>query len=196
MTVRIVEYSIAWPEEFAALSARLGEALGSLALRIDHIGSTAVPGLAGKDVIDVQITMVSLAPGEELAATCERVGLVLRTDIVRDHRPPGADGPDEDWEKRYADAPDGERAVHVHFRVSGRPNQRYALLFRDYLRAHPRAATAYERAKRELARLCPDSATYAEAKDPICDLIMSGAEAWAADQAGARSRRPAPGRWD
>lgn len=174
--VQIVEYTERWPGEFEAIAASLGDALGPLALHIDHIGSTAVPGLAAKNVVDVQVTVVTF---DGLGGALARTGLRLRSDIVRDHRPPGASGPDSDWEKRYADVPDPERPVHVHFRVAGRPNQRYALLFRDYLRTHPDAAAAYERAKRKFATLCPDSATYADAKDPICDAIIVGAETWA-----------------
>jgi hypothetical protein len=62
--------------------------------------------------------------------------------------------------------------AHLHVREAGRANQRYALLFRDFLRAHPRSAEAYARAKRELAAICDSSGRYADAKDPVCDLIM------------------------
>ena len=64
-------------------------------------------------------------------------------------------------------------------RERGRANQRYPVLFRDYLRAHPNAAEAYGRLKRRLAVLCEDTMTYADAKDPVCDIIMQAAEGWA-----------------
>ena len=105
-------------------------------------------------------------------------GFRSRPDIVRDHVPPGADPDPDHWRKRYFDTEDGR--VHVHIRRSGRSNQRYPLLFRDYLRAHPHAAEAYGQLKRRLAAICDDTGTYADAKDPVCDIIMQSAEEWAA----------------
>lgn len=99
--------------------------------------------------------------------------------VPGDHRPPGQDGPEADWSKRLFLQPDHERRTDVHVRVEGRPNQRYALLFRDYLRAHPLAADAYAELKRRLARELRDRVTYAEVKDPACELIIVAAETWA-----------------
>ena len=96
-----------------------------------------------------------------------------------DHRPPGADGPDADWQKWFFDAPAAQRRTNTHKRVRGRPNQRYALLFRDYLRAHPKTATAYARLKRQLAENLADPDTYPDVKDPAVDLIFFAAEDWA-----------------
>ena len=170
--ILIEPYSDRWPEQFRELAARIRAALGERALRIDHIGSTAVPGLAAKPVIDVQVTVRDLADARTLvdAGFEEKVGF-------GDNRPPGAQGPDADWEKRFFNPPSGRANVHV--RVKGRPNQRYPLLFRDYLRIHPEAAKAYEQLKRGLARHLPDSAVYADVKDPACDLIATAADAWA-----------------
>jgi GrpB-like predicted nucleotidyltransferase (UPF0157 family) len=83
------------------------------------------------------------------------------------------------WKKAFFDEPVGERPIHVHVRVEGRANQRYALLSRDYLREHPDAASAYLELKRRLAELTSDSGVYADTKDPACDLIYFAAEAWA-----------------
>ena len=75
----------------------------------------------------------------------------------------------------------GQRPTHLHVRQVGRANQRYALLFRDYLRAHPGAAETYAIIKRELIRLNPDDVdAYYAVKDPVCDLIMDAARIWAA----------------
>jgi GrpB-like predicted nucleotidyltransferase (UPF0157 family) len=174
----VVEYRPGWPEEFATVERSLREALGEQALRIDHIGSTAVRGLAAKDVIDVQITVRDFTP--ELDAAFERAGY-SRLEHMRDHRPPTAAGPDRDWEKRmYRPAP-GSRATNVHVRRAGSANGRYALLFRDYLRAHPLASGAYAQAKTALSHHGPtDWDLYYDVKDPICDIIMAGAEDWAA----------------
>jgi GrpB-like predicted nucleotidyltransferase (UPF0157 family) len=178
----IVAPSPGWPAEFAAVAAALRAALGELALRIDHIGSTAVPGLAAKDVVDVQVTVAAL-DGAALAPGFAHAGFRPAPDNPRrDHRPPGAAGPDADWAKlffRPAAGAFGGRPINLHVRVAGRANQRYALLFRDYLRAHPLAAQAYGELKRRLAGLGLDTAVYAEVKDPACDLILLAAEPWA-----------------
>jgi GrpB-like predicted nucleotidyltransferase (UPF0157 family) len=176
--VTLVQSGPTWRNEFESIADRLRGALGDLALRIDHIGSTAVPGLAAKDVVDVQVTVDSLDPPAAILTRLRRTGLRVRDDIRADHRPPGVDGPDADWRKLYADGTSG-RAVHVHVREAGRANQRYALLFRDYLQANRYAAEAYERAKTALAALCAETLTYAAAKDPVCDLVMIAAEKWA-----------------
>jgi GrpB-like predicted nucleotidyltransferase (UPF0157 family) len=171
--ILIEPYSERWPERFRDLAGRIRGALGDRALRIDHIGSTAVPGLGAKPVIDVQVTVADLADADPLLAAGfeEKVGF-------EDHRPPGADGPDADWRKRFFNPAAGRANVHV--RVQGRANQRYALLFRDYLRVHAEAARAYEELKRVLARHVPDIGAYTDVKDPACDLIAIAAEAWAA----------------
>jgi GrpB-like predicted nucleotidyltransferase (UPF0157 family) len=166
-----------WAEEFRAIARVLRAALGPLALRIDHIGSTAVPGLAAKDVIDVQVSVADLDPA--LVPLMEAAGFVGRPEISMDHVPPGAAGTD-DWRKLFFQPREG-RPVNIHVRIAGRPNERYALLFRDYLRAHPSAAAAYAELKRRLAALGIDRGVYAETKDPACDLIMVAAEAWAAE---------------
>jgi GrpB-like predicted nucleotidyltransferase (UPF0157 family) len=70
--------------------------------------------------------------------------------------------------------------VNLHVRVIDRPNQRYALVFRDYLRAHPDRATAYAALKRRLAALGLAEGIYTEVRDPACDLIRLAAEDWAA----------------
>jgi GrpB-like predicted nucleotidyltransferase (UPF0157 family) len=172
--ILIEPYSERWPADFQRVAERIRAAMGDRALRIDHVGSTAVPGLAAKPVIDVQVTVARLEDAQALvdAGFRETVGYA-------DHRPPGADGPDADWQKRFFNPETGRANVHV--RVAGRANQRYALLFRDYLRAHPLAADAYAELKRRLARELPDVGTYADVKDPACDLIAVAAEAWAAD---------------
>jgi GrpB-like predicted nucleotidyltransferase (UPF0157 family) len=174
----IVAYCPDWADEFRALIRPLQAALGPLALRIDHIGSTAVPGLAAKDIIDVQVTVADLTP--ELEAAFARAGY-SRGEHNRDHRPPTATSPDRDWEKQmYRPAP-GTRRVNLHVRRAGSANGRYALLFRDYLRAHPLAAGAYGQAKLALAAHGPtDWELYYDVKDPVCDIIMAGAEDWAA----------------
>ncbi len=174
--LEIVPYKDSWPIEFIDIGTSLRRVLGSLALRIDHIGSTAVPGLAAKDIIDIQITVSSLS--EQAHQAMVSLGYSL-TEISSDHRPPGAGGEDWDWEKWYFRPPINQRPTHIHMRVHGRLNQRYPLLFRDYLRAHPATAEAYAELKRRLAQNLADPDTYPDVKDPAVDLIYLAAEEWA-----------------
>jgi GrpB-like predicted nucleotidyltransferase (UPF0157 family) len=95
--------------------------------------------------------------------------------------PAGEDPDPVHWTKLYFRAPDGQRPTHLHVRQEGRANQRYPILFRDYLRAHPGAAETYAIIKRELLRLNPDDVdAYYAVKDPVCDLIMDAARLWSA----------------
>lgn len=174
--VEIVPYKNGWPAEFRAIAAQLRQGLGDLALRIDHIGSTSVPGLAAKDVIDIQITVAAL--DNPVLSAMQALGYSLPEGIWRDHAPAGANWAESDCEKWYFNPPDGQRRTNTHVRVQGRANQRYALLFRDYLRAHPATTEAYAELKRRLAQYLADPQDYPEVKDPAVDLIYLAAEAW------------------
>jgi GrpB-like predicted nucleotidyltransferase (UPF0157 family) len=175
--VTIIDYQERWPEEFRQLAAELKQVLGPLALRIDHIGSTSVPGQAAKDIIDIQISVAALS--EEIKTRLKDHAYIHVEGILCDHRPPDCTGPDSDWEKMFFRPPAGTRLANIHIRVLGAPNQRYPLLFRDYLRAHPATAQAYAELKRRLAQNLADPAMYPEVKDPAVDLIYFAAEDWA-----------------
>lgn len=187
--IEIVPYQVQWATEFQQWGAALRQVLGPLALRIDHIGSTSIPGLGAKDIVDIQVTVAALFPEEPLIAAFLAGGYQVRGGIQEDHRPVGDEGADAEWQKRYCREPEGMRRIHIHTRVAGAANQRYALLFRDFLRSNRSAAGSYERIKRELARLHPhDIEAYLAIKDPACDLILVAAESWAA----ATHWKPAP----
>jgi GrpB-like predicted nucleotidyltransferase (UPF0157 family) len=174
----IVPYQPEWSDEFQKIGSVLRSALGDLALRIDHIGSTAVPGLAAKDRIDIQITVQNLGPPVE--QTLNRAGYQRLEEITHDHLPPGSGGQTDGWIKWIFRPPSGQRPTNVHVRIAGRANQRYALLFRDFLRANPAAAQAYGQVKTALAGYHPDNLdAYYDVKDPVCDIIIAGAEVWA-----------------
>lgn len=178
-SIRIVPYDYRWPDEFRFIGQKLRAGLGNVACRIDHIGSTSVPGLAAKDVIDIQVTVLTLDPAL-IAPPLERLGYTIVDGIARDHIPPGRPSKAEDWVKLYFRPPASQRPTHLHVRQQGRENQRYALLFRDCLRANPSTAVAYRQVKEALARLHPESAdAYYAVKDPVCDIIMDVARAWA-----------------
>ena len=176
--IEIVPYNPNWPEEFQRLAVPLRQALGQQALRVDHIGSTSVPDLAAKDIIDIQVSVAAFTP--QLESALRSLGYQRRTDITADHRPPRAIGPDSEWEKWYFRPPAEQRPTHLHVRIHNRANQRYALLFRDYLRSHPPAASAYAIIKQQLARYHPSNVdAYYDIKDPVCDLIWQAAQEWA-----------------
>lgn len=119
--------------------------VGSSALSIDHVGSTSVPGLAAKDVIDIQVSVRSLA---ETDTWPDDIGPFRRRDHTSDHVPPKATaGPD--WQKRLWSS--DETRAHVHVREAGRANHRHALLLRDHLRGNDDPATAWDRAERTRA---------------------------------------------
>ncbi|MEM9200895.1 MAG: GrpB family protein [Actinomycetota bacterium] len=175
--IEIVESDPTWPEQFVTLRTRLASALGDEALRIDHIGSTSVPGLAAKDVIDIQITVAALDPA--ILDQLETAGFTARRDITDDVLV-GCDDRVQ-LTKLYAREGEGERRANIHIRAAGRRNQRYALLFRDYLRADPTVRDAYAQLKRHLAVQHPDDVdAYYDVKDPVMDIIYRGAEVWAA----------------
>ncbi|HEX5692161.1 MAG TPA: GrpB family protein [Roseiflexaceae bacterium] len=176
--VIITPYDPRWPLEFAAIGIALRTALGDHALRIDHIGSTSVPGLAAKDRIDVQIAVASFDRFDDIRSRVEGLGYQTRP-FVADHEPPGWQGPPGQWEKRYFTSPPGMRPTNIHVRILENANQRYAVLFRDYLRAHPKSAAAYGELKRRLADNLRDIDLYPDVKDPACDLIAVAAEDWA-----------------
>jgi GrpB-like predicted nucleotidyltransferase (UPF0157 family) len=173
--IEIVAYNPEWPLEFAKIAARIQAALGPRALAIHHIGSTSVPGLAAKDVIDMQVSVSSFEP--DLRPSLEAAGFVWH-DPTCDHTPPGMSLPASELEKRFCR--DEVRAANIHLRIPGRFNWRYALLCRDYLRFHDDARDAYAEVKRQLARYFPNDAdAYYDIKDPVFDLFMVGANEWA-----------------
>lgn len=174
----ITDYDPNWPNQFEAIHSSLDEILKPLAVRIDHIGSTSVPGLAAKDVIDIQVTVERLTA--EIAQRLTQAGYQLRENRTYDHVPLGEDDNPALWEKMLFIQPEGQRRAHVHVRVAGNPNQRYPLLFRDYLRAYPNSARSIQLIKREIAkRHADDPETYYDIKDPVYDLVWDAAKEWA-----------------
>jgi GrpB-like predicted nucleotidyltransferase (UPF0157 family) len=174
--IEIMPYDPAWPTRFVAQAASLREALGPVALRIDHVGSTSVPGLAAKPVIDVQISVADFEPLDAFRLPLERLGYVYR-----------ADNPDR--ARRYFREAPGQRRTHLHVRRAGSLDEQLNLLFRDYLRAHADEAAAYAALKRELAaRFREDRVAYTDAKSPFIWQVLRRADEWAQ----ATGWQPAP----
>jgi GrpB-like predicted nucleotidyltransferase (UPF0157 family) len=178
--VRVVPYDKAWPRWAVAELASLTGALGDLVLHAAHIGSTSIPQMAAKKVLDLQLSVWDL---EEAAAAFEAplAGLgYVRLPYERDHVPAGDDSDPGLWVKRYwhrRNHPGGD--VNLHVRAVGSPNERLALLFRDYLRANPLAVAAYSQFKQLLAAEVGDLEPYTDIKDPVVDLVITAASDWA-----------------
>jgi GrpB-like predicted nucleotidyltransferase (UPF0157 family) len=155
----IAEPDPAWPVRFRAERDRIAAALGERALRIEHIGSTSVPGLAAKPIVDVQVRVADPDDEPAFVPALEAAGYVLRV------REPG---------HRMLRTPALD--VHVHIRRDGDPAADRDLAFRDRLRASPADRAAYERLKRELAtREWGDMNEYASAKGPLIEAILARA---------------------
>jgi len=143
---RLVPHDPAWREQARRITARLATACGGQALRIDHVGPTAVPGLDAEDVIDIQVTVESLAVADDLAGalltagypriegdTADATESDARSTVERyDH-----DGDTTLCGRRIHGSADPGRPTSVHLRVDGWPNQQFALLRVDWLAANP-----------------------------------------------------------
>jgi GrpB-like predicted nucleotidyltransferase (UPF0157 family) len=162
----VVPYDPGWPVLFCELGHRLRQALGDIAVRIDHVGSTAVPGLAAKPVLDVQVSVATLEPLDAYRLPLEAAGWSWR-----------ADNPD--LTKRYfREVPGGQR-THVHVRQAGSFGEQITLLFRDYLRAHPDEASSYAALKYRLAKeFRDDRPRYVDSKGPFVWQVLARAGAW------------------
>ena len=164
----------AWAGEFVRFKLAILSMAPAGAV-IHHIGSTAVPGLPAKDVIDIQLTVDALSDVD--GAAIEAQGFRERFGRV-DHCPPGLNLLDVELQKRFFAGT--WRRVHLNVRQRGRFNQRFSVLSRFFPRTHPCSAGAYAAIKQRLALLFPDNEdAYYDIKDPVFDIIMDGAEEWA-----------------
>ncbi|AMB40541.1 dephospho-CoA kinase [[Arthrobacter] sp. ATCC 21022] len=152
------------------------------ALAVDHVGSTAIPGLPAKDVIDLQLAVKDLQTADRIAPLLAAVGFPAVPGVTGDTPKPSHPDP-AGWQKRFHANADPGRPVNLHVRVAGSPGWRYALMFRDWLRADPEGRALYEAHKLKLANeYAGDSGTdgYAEAKEPwFTDVAWPLMEEWA-----------------
>jgi GrpB-like predicted nucleotidyltransferase (UPF0157 family) len=162
----VIDYDPAWPQTYAQWRHRVGAALGTAALGIEQVGSTSVPGLAAKPIVDIQVSVANLADEPRYVPQLEKAGLVLRS---------------RDELHRYFRPPAGQpREVHVHVCAAGSQWERDHLLFRDYLRADPAACRRYAEAKQaNIRRWSDDGWAYTEAKTSIVLDILEQATDWA-----------------
>lgn len=179
----VVSYDETWPEQARRIVARLNTACGHRAVRVDHIGSTAVPGLDAKDVIDIQVTVKSLDVADELTDLLLAAGYPRVADIAEDvaHTEDKAL-----WQKRFHASADPGRPTNVHIRVDGWPGQQFALLFPVWLAANPDERVEYLALKHDAIAAAPaTSGEYADAKEPWLAGAYRRAWAWA-DETGWR----------
>jgi dephospho-CoA kinase len=176
---RLVSADPTWPVQAQRIIARLKSACGHKAVRVDHIGSTALPefpDFQAKDVIDVQVTVESLAVADELAESLLSAGYPRIERITEDVAKHDArstigryDHNDDPalWHTRIHASADPGRPTNVHIRVDGWPNQQFALLFVDWLAANPDVRAEYLAVKRDAEKQGEgDTALYVAAKEP------------------------------
>lgn len=175
----IIECKPEWAGQFGLLSRVLRRALGPLAIRVDHIGSTSVPGMPSKDIIDVQVGVLALDEAS-LRRPLEAAGFTWRADIAGDPHPSWNTDRAQWWSKRFAQSRPPLPPANVHLRVMDSEAWRSALYCRDYLRGHPEIAASYGHFKRRLIQsVAGDRAAYCNAKDAAYDMIAAAAAQWA-----------------
>jgi len=169
--VRIVDYDPAWPWAAAAELARVGAALGDLAVRLDHVGSTSVPGLAAKPIVDLQVSVAALEPRRSYVEPLEAIGYLFVA---------FATAPEYHF---FGKPPERPRSVHLHVCAAGSFEELRHLAVRDYLRANPAAAARYEAVKRRSARRNPeDRIAYMAGKDAFVTELEQRALEWHAKE--------------
>lgn len=165
-----------WQQQAQRVIARIAAVAGRRVHRLDHIGSTSVPGLNANDVLDIQAVVADLAAAERLADELIGAGLIRRDGRWNDN---AGDGTTRD--KAMATNADPSRAVNCHIRPIDSPAWRDAVLLRDWLRAHPEGVREYAEFKHRLAAQQWDSIdAYATAKSPFVAGALQRAQRWAA----------------
>jgi dephospho-CoA kinase len=166
--VRLVPPDPSWARQGERLAARLRAVCGPRATRVEHVGSTAVPGLWAKDVVDLQVECPGWADVEALEPVLREAGFPRRPDITTDPVRPQLSPDPEQYRKHFHRNADPGRDVNVHVRVAGTTAARAATGLRDLLRRDEAARRTYEEAKRRLAAEHPDDVdAYAEGKTGV-----------------------------
>ena len=160
--IELADYSEDWPILFLRDADRLRTVLGARALRIEHVGSTSIPGLAAKPIIDILLVVPDSADEPAYRPAMEAAGYVLR---IRE----------PDWyEHRLFKGPDTN--INLHVFSGGCPEIRRMLFFRDWLRSNDADRELYERTKRELAKpVWKYVQNYADAKSAVVEEILARA---------------------
>lgn len=179
---RVVPYRPEWPDDAQRLAERIRHHAADGGLPVEHIGSTAVPGLAAKDVVDLQVGVPDLAAADRLRPALERAGFAKVSGLTRDNPHPAVNPAPGAWKKAFHASCDPGRPVNVHVREIGGPGWHSALLIRDWLRAVPAAREEYAELKVALAVGGISAAEYSEAKEPWVAAAVPRALAWRAQE--------------
>ncbi len=171
--IEVVPHDLGWIEDARRAADQLRAVVGHLASGVEHIGSTAVPGLAAKPIVDLAVA-VEPAHREEAVDALQRLGYV-------DLGEAGVSG------RRYLRWRRSPPAVNVHLMAPGSALWIENLLLRDYLRSHPDAAADYAGAKLSAASLHPTLLAYSEAKADHVQHLLIAAREWAAGAGSPRS---------
>lgn len=164
----IEDYNPEWPKEYEQEREAIVEAMGPCIAAIEHAGSTSVPGLAAKPIIDICINLNSYPLPAEAIAAMKKLGYEYRGEYGIARR--------EYFTRK------SPRPYHVHAYGPGNPEWDAHILFRDYLRAHPDAAHAYETLKRDLAQRSTDAVVYTDDKTDFVQQTLDKAREWRAKQ--------------
>ena len=160
--IKVVAYDPTWPDRFAAWRQVLHAALGPTAVHIEHVGSTSVPGLAAKPIVDVQVSVADLDNEQAYVPALEAVGLQLRSRDL--------------FHRYFRPFPGRPRDVHVHVCELGSEWEAEHLRFRDHLRTHPEARDKYAKTKRDAAaQWADDGLAYTDAKTEVILNILEQA---------------------
>jgi GrpB-like predicted nucleotidyltransferase (UPF0157 family) len=161
--VIIVEYDPRWPGYFQELRAPVVAALGDLVVTVEHVGSTAVPGLAAKPIIDIDVVVRSVTDIPESIVRLAALGYIHRGDL-------GISG------REAFVSPAGKPRHHLYLCALGCDELRRHRSFRDYLLSHPHDARSYEELKKAAAiRFANDRAAYNHAKSLFVETILQRA---------------------
>ena len=166
--VRIVDYDPSWPALAKAELRRIEGALSQVAVCLEHVGSTAVPGLASKPILDLQLSVDAIQPQEPYVEPLERLGYLFV---------PAPGSPDYHF---FARPPERPRTHHLHVCEAGSEHEFRHVAVRDFLRSHADEAAQYAALKRQLvARHPQDRLSYIEGKDDYVTALEKRAMAWA-----------------
>jgi GrpB-like predicted nucleotidyltransferase (UPF0157 family) len=175
--VRIVDHDPRWREMARDELARIATAVGPFAVGLEHVGSTAVPGLAAKPIVDLQVAVNAVEERGRYVSALERLGYLF------------VFAPESPDYHLFAKPPQRPRLFHVHVCQVGSAQEFRHLVVRDYLRAHPKEAASYEALKRALvARHPQDRIEYVAGKDGFVQALERCATTWARDRGGHAGR--------
>jgi GrpB-like predicted nucleotidyltransferase (UPF0157 family) len=170
--VRIVEYDPAWPALADAELRRIAAALGETVVRLEHVGSTAVPGLAAKPILDLQLSVVAIELRERYVEPLAQLGYLFV---------PAPESPDFHL---FAKPPERPRSYHLHVCEAGTEHEFRHLAVRDFLRTHDDEAARYAALKRQLVAQHPqDRLAYIDGKEKYVVALEARAVEWARGRA-------------